>query len=141
MSGKDNFEALITSVVHCGFQLHRDIGPGLLESVYEILLMESIREAGFYVERQVVVPIKYKGVVLDNAFRADLIVERRLLIELKSTERNSAVFGKQVLTYLRLLELPVGILMNFGQATFKEGLQRIANRYSDPPNRRDAFAS
>ena len=141
MAGQDKFEALVTSVINCGFQLHRDIGPGLLETVYEILLAESIRDAGFCVERQVVVPIKYKGVVLDHAFKADLLVERHLLVELKSTERNSAVYGKQVLTYLRLLDLPVGILMNFGQATFKEGLQRIVNGYADPPNRRDTFAS
>lgn len=141
MSRELDIEAFVKCVVNCGFHLHRDIGPGLLESVYEILLAESIREAGLFVERQVVVPIKYKGVVIENAFKADLLVARSLLIELKSTERNSAVYGKQVLTYLRLLDLPVGLLMNFGQATFKEGLQRIVNKYADPPDRQNVFAS
>lgn len=141
MSRSADIEALVTSVINCGYHLHRELGPGLLENVYEVTLAASIREAGFLVERQVVVPIKYKGVVLDNAFKADLLVERRLLMELKSAERNTAVFGKQVLTYLRLMNLPVGLLMNFGMATFKEGLQRIVNGYSDLPNRREIFAS
>ena len=141
MSRDDDFEALVSSVINCGFHLHREIGPGLLESVYEIMLTESIREAGFLVERQVAVPIKYKGVTLENAFKADLLVERKLLVELKSTERNAPVYGKQVLTYLRLMDLPVGILMNFGLATYKEGLQRIVNRYADPPDRPNSFAS
>ena len=141
MSRDDDFEALVSSVINYGFHLHREIGPGLLESVYEIMLTESIREAGFLVERQVAVPIKYKGVTLENAFKADLLVERKLLVELKSTERNAPVYGKQVLTYLRLMDLPVGILMNFGLATYKEGLQRIVNRYTDPPDRPNSFAS
>jgi GxxExxY protein len=81
------------------------------------------------VTRQVPVPIRYKGVVFDNAFKADLLVEGKLLIELKSAERNAPVFAKQVLTYLKLLDLPLGLLMNFGQATFKDGVQRVANNY------------
>lgn len=101
----------------------------MLESVYEILLFEALREAGLACERQVVVPIKYKGVVVDNAFRVDLLVERQLVVELKSTERLSAVHAKQLLTYLRLMQLPLGLLMNFGQPTFKAGLQRVANDY------------
>lgn len=101
----------------------------MIESVYEILLAESLREAGLSCERQVVVPIKYKGVVIDNAFRIDLLVERKLIVELKSTERIAPVHAKQVLTYLRLMKLPLGLLMNFGQPTFKAGLQRVANDY------------
>jgi iron complex transport system substrate-binding protein len=75
------------------------------------------------------VPIRYKGVVVDNALKIDLLVERQLIIELKSTERNAPVHAKQVLTYLRLMNLPLGLLMNFGQETFKMGLQRVANAY------------
>jgi GxxExxY protein len=75
------------------------------------------------------VPIRYKGVVVDNALRIDLLVEDRLVIELKSAERNAPVHGKQLLTYLRLMDLPLGLLMNFGQETFKSGLRRIANDY------------
>lgn len=92
-------------------------------------MAEYLRECGLSVERQVVVPIKHKGIVIDNAFRADLIAEGKLLIELKSAERISGVHAKQVLTYLRLLNMPLGLLMNFGQATFKDGLARVANNY------------
>jgi GxxExxY protein len=94
--------------------LHKDLGPGLLESVYEVLLADSLRERGLSVARQVPLPIKYKGVVVDNAFRIDLLVEDRLVIELKSTERDSALCPKQLLTYLRLSNRSLGLLMNFG---------------------------
>lgn len=122
-------EELAKIAVDCGFRLHKELGPGLLESVYEILLFESLKEAGVVAQRQVPVPIKFKGIVIDNAFRADLLVEGKLLIELKSTVHIAQVHGKQVLTYLRLMDLPLGLLMNFGQGTFKAGLQRIANNY------------
>jgi len=122
-------EAITRIVVDRGYHLHLDTGPGLLESVYEILLAESLREAGLSCQRQVTVPIKYKGVIVDNAFRIDLLVERRLIVELKSTERLAPVHAKQLLTYLRLMDLPLGLLMNFGQPTFKAGLQRVANNY------------
>ena len=124
-----DLEAITKTVVDRGYHLHRETGPGMLESVYEILLFESLRDAGLSCERQVVVPIKYKGVVIDNAFRVDLLVERQLVVELKSTERLSSVHAKQVLTYLRLMKLPLGLLMNFGQPTFKAGLQRVAKDY------------
>lgn len=125
----EELEALAKIAVDCGFRLHKELGPGLLESAYEILLFALLEEAGLFVERQVSVPIKFKDIVIDNAFKADLLVERRLLIELKSTERVAQVHAKQVLTYLRLMDLPLGLLMNFGQGTFKDGLQRIANNY------------
>ena len=129
MDGPGDLEAIARAAVDCGFHLHRDIGPGLLESVYEALLAEYLKERGLSVARQTAVPIRFKGTVIDNAFRADLIVEGRLLIELKSVERISPVHAKQVLTYLRLLGMPLGLLMNFGQATFREGLKRVANDY------------
>ncbi|MEJ5977806.1 GxxExxY protein [Novosphingobium sp. PS1R-30] len=132
MERSDGLEAIARTVVDCGFRLHRDLGPGLLESVYEVLLAEYLREAGLRVERQVPVPISFKGVVVDNAFRVDLLVEGRLLIELKSIERIAAVHGKQVLTYLRLMDLPLGLLINFGQELFKDGVRRIANDYFAP---------
>ena len=80
-------------------------------------------------ERQIQVPISFKGIAIENAFRADILVERQLLIELKSTERHAPVHAKQLLTYLRLMDLPLGLLMNFGAASYKEGVHRIANRY------------
>lgn len=127
MSRLEEIAALARTVVDCGYHLHREIGPGLLESVYQKIMIASIRERGLQVASEVAVPIRYKGVVIDNAFKADLIIENKLLIELKSTERTSSVHAKQVLTYLRLLKMPLGLLMNFGQSTFKDGLQRIVN--------------
>ena len=124
-----DLEGLAKIVIDCGYRLHVDTGPGLLESVYEVLLAEAIRERGLEASRQVPVPIRYKGVVVDNAFRIDLLVERSLVVELKSTERPAPVHTKQVLTYLRLMNLPLGLLMNFGRPTFKGGLQRVANDY------------
>lgn len=127
-----DLEALARIAVDCGYQLHRDLGPGLLEGAYEALMAESLRHAGCAVERQVPVPLKYNGLVVDNAFKIDLLIERSLIIELKSLERLAPVHGKQVLTYLRLMRLPLGLLMNFGQATYKDGLKRIANDYYRP---------
>jgi iron complex transport system substrate-binding protein len=124
-------DRLARIAVDSGYHLHKEIGPGLLESVYEAVLAEELRLRGLEVARQVSVPLRYKGVVLDNAFKADLVVEGRLLIELKSVERNAPVHAKQVLTYLRLMNLPLGLLMNFGLATFKDGIQRIANRFDE----------
>lgn len=125
----DNIEKLAAVAVDCGYHLHREIGPGLLESVCEILLCESLIERGVKIERQVSVPIKFKGIVIDNAFRADIIIDRKLVIELKSTETHAPVHAKQLLTYVRLLDMPLGLLMNFGAATFKEGIKRLANQY------------
>ena len=126
-----NLEELAKISVDCGFKLHKELGPGLLESVYEILLVESLKERGIATARQVAVPVRYKGVVVDNAFRIDVLVEDRLIIELKSTERDSALYPKQLLTYLRLMDLPLGLLMNFGQETFKQGVKRVVNNHQD----------
>ncbi len=101
----------------------------MLESAYEALLASELQRRSIRVERQVAVPLRYRGVVVDNAFKIDLLVEGRLVIELKSVDRLAPVHGKQVLTYLRLMQLPLGLLMNFGQATFKDGLKRVANDY------------
>lgn len=124
-----DIEAIARTTIDCGFHLHRDLGPGLLESVYEILMAEALRDVGLRIERQAAVPIAYKNIVIDNAFRIDLLVEGQLVVELKSVERMAPVHGKQVLTYLRLLELPLGLLINFGQETFRDGVKRIANNY------------
>ena len=130
-----SLEAIAKIAVGCGFKLHDQLGPGLLESVYEILLCESLKQRGLVVEKQKVIPITYNGVKLDEGFRADLIIEGQLLIEVKSVERFAAVHGKQVLTYLRLMNLPLGLLMNFGAATFRDGLKRVANDYYGDPFR------
>ena len=120
-------EGLATIAVDCGFKLHQRLGPGLLESVYEAVLADSLARRGVAVERQKPVPILFDGITINEGFRADLLLEAALLIELKSVERLTPVHGKQVLTYLRLLDMPLGLLMNFGAATFREGIERITN--------------
>ena len=127
-----DIEELARIALDCGYRLHCEIGPGLLETVYEILLAEFLSERGLRVERQKIVPIVFRGKLLDEAFRIDLLVEDRLVIELKSTERHAPVHAKQLLTYLRLLDLPLGLLMNFGAPSFKEGVKRLANDYYRP---------
>jgi GxxExxY protein len=129
MSRFDELERIAASVIDCGFHIHQDIGPGLLESAYEALMAVALGQAGHSVKRQVPVAMNYRGVVVDNAFKIDLLVDECLIVELKSIDRLSAVHGKQLLTYLRLCKMPLGFLMNFGQATFKDGLRRVSNDY------------
>ena len=124
-------EALSRMVVDCGYRLHVEIGPGLLESVYEAVLAKLLTEKGLKVERQKSIPVNLMGLSLNEGFRADLIIEDILLVELKSVEILAPVHSKQVLTYLRLLDLPLGLLLNFGAATFKEGCKRIINGKQD----------
>ena len=128
MSG---IEELAKTAVHCGLHIHKDLGPGLLESVYEALLAERLSRSGLAVERQVLLPIEFDGLRLQEGFRVDLLVERTLIIEVKSVERLAAVHSKQLLTYIRLAKQPVGLLMNFGGETFREGLRRIVNGPAD----------
>lgn len=122
-------EELAHIAVDCGFKIHRSLGPGLLESVYEVLLADALTERGLSVQRQKPIAIHFNGKFFDEGFKADLLVENRLLIELKASERVLAVHGRQVLTYLKLLDLPLGLLMNFGCATFKEGVKRVVNNH------------
>ena len=124
-----DLEELARTAVDCGFKIHDGLGPGLLESVYEVVLADALAERGLSVQRQRSIPIHYNGKFFDEGFKADLLVENRLLIELKASERLLAVHGRQVLTYLKLLDLPLGLLMNFGCATFKEGVKRVVNNH------------
>ncbi len=124
-------EELSAEVVDAAYHLHVELGPGLLESVYEAVLCRVLEQRGLTVERQKPVPIVYAGLHFDEGFRADLLVDSRLLVELKSVESLQPVHGKQVLTYLRLLNPPLGLLINFGAPTFKEGVRRIVNNHTD----------
>ena len=120
------------AIVDASLKIHIDLGPGLLESVYEIVLAHALEKRGFRVERQKPFGFAYEEVVFDVGFRADLFVEDRVIVELKSVEKLAPVHGKQLLTYLRLMRLPVGLLINFGAATLKEGVHRIVNNL--PPS-------
>jgi GxxExxY protein len=124
-----DLEELAALTIESGFAIHRDLGPGLLESCYEVLLAATLARAGVAVERQKAVDIEYRGISVRDAFRADLLVEGCLIIEVKAVERLAAVHSRQVLTYLKLLELPLGLIMNFGGGTFHEGIKRVANNY------------
>ena len=127
----NNPEELAREVIDRGLGLHRDLGPGLLESVYEALLASMLSNAGFGVERQRAISIEYGGLILPDAFRADLVVEGSLIVEIKSVERLAPVHGKQLLTYLRLTDQPLGLLLNFGAATFREGIKRVVNGHTN----------
>ena len=120
-------EEIAAGVVDCAYRLHRDLGPGLLETVYEVVLAKMLRDLGLEVERQKPVPIQYAGFTFEEGFRADLLIEGIVLVELKSVENLAPVHSKQTLTYMRLLGVPLGLLINFGSATFKEGCKRIVN--------------
>lgn len=124
-------EALAREAIDCAYKVHTDLGPGLFESVYEAVVAKRLEVRGLKVERQKTVALTVDDLKFDEGFRADLLVEDKLLLELKSVERLAFVHGKQVLTYLRLLDLPLGLLINFGGATFKEGVRRVVNNHSN----------
>lgn len=109
--------------------IHRELGPGLFENVYETVLAGRLEARGLKVARQVKVPLEFDGHRFDAAFRIDLLVEERLILEIKATELLSKAHGKQLLTYLRLFKQPVGLLLNFSQATMKDGIRRVVNDY------------
>ena len=121
-------------IVDAAFKIHSGLGPGLLESVYEAVLARELERRGLRVTRQVLVPIEYEGMRLDEGFRIDLLVEDVVIVELKSVEKSAPVHSKQLLTYLRLMNLSVGLLVNFGAATLKEGLSRVVNNYHPSPS-------
>jgi GxxExxY protein len=133
MSRDDDLEALVTVVIDMGLRLHQDLGPGLLESAYEMILFEKLRQRGIEVARQLPININYDSILIENAFKIDLLIANRLVVELKSVERLHPAYSKQVLTYLRLMNLPLGLLMNFGQPLFKDGIKRITNGYDAGP--------
>jgi GxxExxY protein len=128
-------------IVDEAYKLHTELGPGLLETVYEALLCRRIQKRGLHVVRQVPIPIHFDGVSFDEGFRADLIVERQIIIELKSTEQNHPVHGKQLLTYLRLTEKSLGLLINFGLPLLKDGLKRVVHNLPPESSLRKPSAS
>ena len=126
-----DIEEVAAIVVDTALQLHRDLGPGLLESVYEAVFAKLLEQRGLLVERQKPVPIHYQGIELDEGFRLDLLVDGQLIVELKSVENIHPVHPKQLLTYLRLMNLPLGLLINFGAPLLKDGLQRVVNKHTN----------
>jgi iron complex transport system substrate-binding protein len=115
------------TIVNAAIEIHRALGPGLLESAYETLLAGELERCGLALERQQMIPFMWKERHVRFGFRADLIVERRVIVEIKATDRPNPIYGRQVLTYLRLMKLPIGLLINFGSYRLVDGLQRIIN--------------
>jgi iron complex transport system substrate-binding protein len=116
-------------IVDAAYRLHVRLGPGLLESVYKMVLARDLERPGFTVAQEQTISFEYDGMHFQDGLRLDLLVDGQVIVELKSVESLAPVHSKQLLTYLRLLNLPVGLLINFGAPTLKEGLHRIVNQY------------
>jgi len=114
-------------VVDASYHLHKRLGPGVFESVYEVILAHELKKLRLDVKRQVSIPIVWDGLIFDEGFRVDMIVNDLLVIELKSVEKLAPVHSKQLLTYLRLTERRLGLLINFGEELIRDGIKRIAN--------------
>lgn len=118
------FEELSGQVIGCAIEVHRELGPGLLESSYEKCLAHELSKAGIPFETQVAIPVLYKGVTIDCGYRADLLVDKKVLVELKSAEKIERLHEAQLLTYMRLAGVQVGLLINFNVAVLKDGIKR-----------------
>lgn len=124
-----DLDGISFDVVGEAIRIHRELGPGLLESVYETVLAASLKRLGYGVSRQVPIPIEYDGLKFEAAFKVDILVENRLVVEIKSIERLGKVHAKQLLTYIRLMKQPLGLLLNFSGLTMKEGIVRLVNNH------------
>lgn len=118
-------------IVNCCFQIHSKLGPGLLESVYEEILAYELQKYNLKIKRQQGISVIYDDIKMDLGFRADLIVENKVIIEIKSIETIAPVHQKQLLTYLKITELKLGLLVNFNEALIKNGIQRIVNKMEE----------
>lgn len=118
-------------IVNAAYKVYTTLGPGLLESVYEVVLTYELQQRGLQVARQVALPVVYELLHFDEGFRADLIVEDKVIVELKSVEKIARVHSKQLLTYLRLADKRLGLLINFGENLIKDGITRIVNRLEE----------
>ena len=128
-----NENQIAKEVVDAAVKIHSKLGPGLLESVYEAVLARELERRGLRVERQLPIPIEYDGLRFDEGFRADIIVEGKVILELNSVEQLAKVHFKQLSTYLKLADKRLGLLLNFGADLMKEGIKRIANGMEDNP--------
>ncbi len=128
---------LTSSVIGAAIDVHRALGPGLLESAYEECLCHELQLRTIAFERQKPLPISYKGMALECGYRLDMIVEDVLVVELKSIESLDAIHIAQVITYLKLMGLPLGLLINFNVARLKDGVKRVANDFPGPKSSLD----
>ncbi|MEQ1549527.1 MAG: GxxExxY protein [Chakrabartia sp.] len=121
-------------VIGLAMRIHSALGPGLFESVYETVLVGKLIELGYRVDRQMPIDIEFEGTHFTDAFKIDLLVDRQLVVEIKSVDQPSTLHAKQLLTYLRLMKLPVGLVINFGGLSLKDGIRRVVNNHKDSAN-------
>ena len=122
---------ITSEIIGSAIEVHKELGPGLLESAYEECLAFELRQKGLNIERQLELPIKYKQVQLDISYRLDIVVEKKIIVELKSVESLLPIHTAQLLSYLKLSELEVGLLINFNVSKLKKGVKRVVNEYTE----------
>jgi iron complex transport system substrate-binding protein len=130
-----SIDGITGTIIGSALRIHRALGPGLFESVYEVLLQQDLVRCGINVERQKAIGFDFEGVRFEHAFVVDLLVDGRVVVEVKSVERLSPIFEKQMQTYLRLTDCRVGLLINFNETLLKHGIRRMVNRIDEPPRR------
>jgi len=131
-NAEENYNDISGAIVDASMKVHTALGPGLLESAYETCLKHELQQRGYKVETQVLLPIKYENIVLDAGYRIDILVESKILLELKSIENILPIHEAQLLSYLRLSNLQLGILFNFNVIHLKDGIKRMVNNYKPP---------
>jgi len=122
---------IATEIVDAAYKIHTGIGPGLLESVYEVILAYELKKRGLLVERQLPVPFEYEGIRFEEGYRLDMLVDKKVIVEIKSVKKIAGVHKKQLLTYLRLMDKRLGLLINFNAELMREGISRVANGMKD----------
>ena len=126
---RDELNEISGKIIEYSINVHKELGPGMLEGAYEICLMHELVRNGLSVERQVLLPIQYQGIKLDDGYRIDLLVENSVIIELKAIDRLLPVHEAQLLSYLRMSELRVGLLINFNVRLLRDGVRRVVNNF------------
>lgn len=123
--------ALTDVIIGAAIEVHRELGPGLLESTYEACLFYELREKGLAVERQKTLPVQYKTKTIDSGYRIDLLVENKIIVELKTVEKIAPIHEAQLLSYLKMANCSLGLLINFNSTLLKNGIKRIVNQFND----------
>ena len=128
-SNNTGIEEIVKAIVNVAYDIHTRLGPGLFESVYEEILSVELEKLGFHVVRQKILPLTWEGRTLEKAFKADIVVNDKVIVEVKAVESLAPVHFKQLLTYLRVTDMRIGLLINFDQATLKGNIRRVVNNY------------
>lgn len=126
-----NLDELTSAIIGSAIEIHRELGPGLFESAYEACLTYDLQQKEFQIERQKALPIVYRGIQLDEAYRLDVVVENAVILELKSVESLLPIHTAQLLSYLKLSGMHVGLLINFNVPVLKDGIKRVVNEYTE----------